>query len=176
MAADLGVATAHTGRVDEGLAMVGEGVARARALGRIGRLSLLVTHLGAVSLLAGRQGAALELGREALHLAVTRKERGNHVYALWLLGTIAAQEGASGAARSQDHLRRAVALADELGMRSMRARCLLALGLGARDAGDESQARAHLAEAVVLLRAMRMAHWLGPAERALAPLETSPGV
>jgi class 3 adenylate cyclase/tetratricopeptide (TPR) repeat protein len=176
MAADLGVATAHTGRVDEGLAMVGEGVARARALGRIGRLSLLVTHLGAVSLLAGRPGPALELAREAIHLAVTRKERGNHVYALWLLGTIAAQEGPAGAGRSLEPLQRAVALADELGMRSMRARCLLALGLSARDAGDEARARPYLAEAVVLLRAMSMAHWLGPAERALAALDSPFGV
>ena len=69
-----------------------------------------------------------------------------------------------------------MALADELGMRSMRARCLLALGLGARDAGEQSRARAHLAEAVILLRAMDMAHWLGPAETALAALDSSPSV
>jgi class 3 adenylate cyclase/tetratricopeptide (TPR) repeat protein len=172
LAADLGVALAHTGRIDEGLARVGEGVARARALGRIGRLALLVTHLGAVALLAGRTGAALELGREAQHLAVTRKERGNHVYALWLLGTIAGQEGAAGAEHGQDYLRRAAALADELGMRSMRARCLLALGLWT---GEAARARPHLAEAVALLRDMDMAYWLAGAEKALAALPASSG-
>jgi tetratricopeptide (TPR) repeat protein len=171
LAADLGLALAHTDRVADGLAMAGEGVARARALGRIGRLSLLVTHLGHVSLLAGRPGPALELGREALHLAVTRKERGNQVYALWLLGEIAAHDGESAAERSRSHLRRAVALADELGMRSMRARCLLALALGAREAGEGPAARALLEEAISLLRAMGMAHWLATAETALAALD-----
>jgi class 3 adenylate cyclase/tetratricopeptide (TPR) repeat protein len=171
LAADLGLALAHTDRVADGLAMAGEGVARARALGRIGRLSLLVTHLGHVSLLAGRPGPALELGREALHLAVTRKERGNQVYALWLLGEIAARDGESAAERSRTHLRRAVALADELGMRSMRARCLLALALRAREAGEGLAARALLEEAIFLLRAMGMAHWLATAETALATLD-----
>jgi hypothetical protein len=125
-----------------------------------------------VALLAGRTGAALELGREALHLAVTRKERGNHVYALWLLGTIAGQEGAAGAEHGQDYLRRAAALADELGMRSMRARCLLALGLWT---GEAARARPHLAEAVALLRDMDMAYWLAGAEKALAALPASSG-
>src|SRR5262245_21625664 len=166
MAADLGLALANTRRVDEGLAMAAEGVARARSLGRIGRLSLLVTHLGHVSLLAGQAGAALELGREALHLAVTRKERGNQVYALWLLGEIAAREGTAGARRGQDHLRRAAALADELGMRAMRARCLLALAMAARDAGEESAADGPLSEAAQLLRAMEMSFWATEAEEA----------
>ena len=170
LAVDLGLAMAHTGKVDEGRAMVEQGVARARALGRVGRLSLLITHLGIVSLLAGRRGPALELAREALHLAVTRKERGNQVYALWLLGEIAAREGPSGRGRSEDHRRRATALADELGMRAMRARCLLARGLLARDAGDAAAARALLSEASALLRDMEMAFWLAPAEGARAAL------
>ena len=160
LAADLGLALAHTGRVDEGLALVGEGVARARSIGRIGRLSLLVTHLGSVSLLAGRPGPALDLGHEALHLAVTRKERGNQVYALWLLGEIAARDGAAGARRSQDHQRRAVALADEMGMRSMGARCRLALGLRARDAGDAAQRGLTWPTPSALLRTLEMAYWL----------------
>ena len=164
LAADLGMAVAHAGRVDEGRALVEQGVARARALGRIGRLSLLVTHLGTVSGRAGRLEVARELAREALHLAVTRKERGNQVYALWLLGQIAAREGAPGRARSEDHLRRAVALADELGMRPMRARCLLALGLVARDAGDRPAARMLLSQASALLRDMEMTFWLATAE------------
>jgi len=126
-----------------------------------------------VTLLAGQAGPALELGREALHLAVTRKERGNQVYALWLLGEIAAREGTAGARRGQDQLKRAAALADELGMRAMRARCLLALGLGARDAGDHAAADAPLSEAALLLRGMEMAFWLAGAEEALAALAPS---
>jgi class 3 adenylate cyclase/tetratricopeptide (TPR) repeat protein len=173
LAVDLGMAMAHAGRVDEGRALVEGGVARARALGRVGRLSLLVTHLGTVSRLGGRTGAAGELAREALHLAVTRKERGNQVYALWLLGGLAAGEGPAARARSEDHLRRAAALADELGMRPLRARCLLALGLVAREAGDRAAARDLLGQAAMLLRDMDMAFWLAPAEEALAALAPS---
>jgi tetratricopeptide (TPR) repeat protein len=172
LAADLGVALAHAGRLDEGLAMVSEGVARARAIGRIGRLALHVTHLGAVSLLAGRPGPALELAREALDLAVTRKEQGNQVYALWLLGTIAAQTGEDGGVPSLEPLHRALTLADELGMRSMRARCLLALGRAGVAIGAPG-ARAHLSEARALLRDMGMTYWISGAEEAGAALDGS---
>ncbi len=175
LAVDLGLAVAHAGRVDEGRALVEGGVARARALGRVGRLSLLVAHLGTVSCLAGRAEVARELAREALHLAVTRKERGNQVYALWLLGEIAAREGPAGRGRSEDHLRRAMSLADELGMRPMRARCLLALGLITRDAGQRAEAREILSHASTLLRDMEMTFWLATADKALAALASSPG-
>jgi class 3 adenylate cyclase/tetratricopeptide (TPR) repeat protein len=170
LAVDLGLAMAHTDRVDEGRALVEGGVARARALGRVGRLALLVAHLGTVSRLAGRTGAARELAREALHLAVTRKERGNQVYALWLLGQVAGDEGPAGRARREDHLRRAAELAAELGMRPLRARCLLALGLLARASGEEASARDLLGQAIGLLRDMEMAFWLAPAEEARAAL------
>jgi class 3 adenylate cyclase/tetratricopeptide (TPR) repeat protein len=174
LAVDLGMAVAGSGRVDEGRALVEQGVARARALGRVGRLSLLVTHLGTVSLLAGARGPARELAREALHLAVTRKERGNQVYALWLLGEIAARDGAAGRERAADHWRRAAALAEELGMRALRARCLLALGLSAAGAGDAAAARPLLVQACALLRDMEMDFWLAPGERALAALPPAP--
>ena len=59
-------------------------------------------------------------------------------------------------------------------MRSMRARCLLALGLAARDAGEHPEARALLAEAAPLLRDMDMTYWLATAESALATLDTPP--
>ena len=68
-----------------------------------------------------------------------------------------------------------MALADELGMRSMRARCLLALGLAAREAGGApGGARAAWPRPSSLLRDMDMAHWLATAERALATLDTPP--
>jgi hypothetical protein len=157
---DLGLAQAYTGRVDEGRSLVQDGVERARGLGRLGRLSLLVTHLGTVSLLAGQPAQAGQLAREALHLAVTRKERGNQAYALWLLGEIGARAGGSETGLGEEHLRRAIALADELGMRPLRARCLLALRQLARDPGERGPANEPLTEALALLRDMHMTYWL----------------
>jgi hypothetical protein len=55
-------------------------------------------------------------------------------------------------------------------MRAMRARCLLALDLAARDAGEGERARDVLGQAQALLRDMEMSFWLAIADAALATL------
>src|SRR5216683_3090291 len=80
-AGDLAIVYALTGRTAEALDLAERAVRQAQSMQRLGRLSLIATHLGEVRLLAGQPAAA-----EA------HQERGNMVYALRLLGLAAAEK------------------------------------------------------------------------------------
>ena len=69
-----------------------------------------------------------------------------------------------------DPLRAALALATELAMRPLVARCHTALGQAYRRSGRPTDARAHLGAAAALLRELDMTLWLAEAEAALADL------
>jgi tetratricopeptide (TPR) repeat protein len=127
---------------------------------RLGRLSLITTHLGEVQLLAGRPAAAEAEGRRALELAEGHRERGNVVYALRLLGLAAAEKAPPDLEQARGRHVEALALAGELGMRPLAARCHLGLGRLARRAGDAAGAEKHLAEARALFEEMGMTFWL----------------
>jgi hypothetical protein len=66
---------------------------------------------------------------------------------------------------------RALALADELGMRPLQAHCLLGLGTHYAKTGRPEPARAELSAAIDRYRAMDMAFWLPQAEAALAQVQ-----
>jgi tetratricopeptide (TPR) repeat protein len=80
-AGDLAVVYALTGRGAEALDLAERAVRQAQSMQRLGRLSLIATHLGEVRLLTGHPAAAEADGRRALALAEAHKERGNMVYA-----------------------------------------------------------------------------------------------
>jgi hypothetical protein len=67
--------------------------------------------------------------------------------------------------------RQALALADELGMRPLQAHCHRGLGTLYATTGQREQARAELAAALDLYRAMEMPFWLPETEAALAQVE-----
>jgi hypothetical protein len=67
-----------------------------------------------------------------------------------------------------EHLFGALIIAEELEMRPRQAHCHLGLGKLYRRTGRLDEARAELATAVAMLRAMGMAFWLPEAERELA--------
>jgi class 3 adenylate cyclase/tetratricopeptide (TPR) repeat protein len=159
-AGDLAVVYALTGRTTEALDLAGRGVGQARSMQRFGRLSLITTHLGEVHLLAGQPAAAEAEGKRALELAEGHRERGNVVYALRLLGLAAAEKQPPDLPRARAHHAEALALAGELGMRPLAARCHLGLARLARRAGDGAGADKHLAEARALLEEMAMTFWL----------------
>jgi class 3 adenylate cyclase/tetratricopeptide (TPR) repeat protein len=160
MAGDLGVIYSLSGRADAGVELAERAVAQAERMGRLGRLSLLVTHLGEAYFFAGRRAdAAREAGR-ALALAVERDERGNQVYAHRLAGLVAAEEDPPETDAARRHLGMALDLAGTLGMRPLAARCHLALGRLARRLGDQARARLHLDTARELLEGMQMRYWL----------------
>jgi Flp pilus assembly protein TadD len=90
------------------------------------------------------------------------------VYALRLLGDIAAQREPPEVEPAEAHYRQALALADELGMRPLQAHCHLGLGTLFAKTGQREQARTELSTAIDLYRAMDMTFWLPQAEAALA--------
>ena len=171
-AGDLAVVYALTGRGAEALDLAERAVRQAQSMQRLGRLSLIATHLGEVRLLTGHPAAAEADGRRALALAEAHKERGNMVYALRLLGLAAAEKQPPDLERARGHHAEALALAGELGMRMLAARCHLGLGRLARRTGDTAGADKHLGEARALFEEMGMTFWL---ERLHLDSSTAPG-
>jgi class 3 adenylate cyclase/tetratricopeptide (TPR) repeat protein len=159
-AGDLALVRALGGRAAEAVELAQLGVARAERMGRLGRLSLIATHLGEVQVLAGRLAEAGEQGRRALTLARAQKERGNQVYALRLLGLVASERQPVDLGGASRHYEEALALAQALGMRPLVARCRLGMGRLARRAGEFGIARRHLDAAAALLHELGMTYWL----------------
>ena len=95
------------------------------------------------------------------------KEKGHEAYALWRLGEIAAHKDPLGIAEAEDHYHQAFALAEELGMRPLTARCHLGLGRLYRRIDNLEQAKRHLTTATSKMREMQMELWLEQAEAEL---------
>ena len=159
-AADLGVIYTLSGRAAAGVELGERAVTEAERMGRLGRLSLIVTHLGEAYFFAGRRADAAREGERALRLALERGERGNQVYAHRLLGLIAAEDEPPRVEIARHHFGAALALGLALGMRPLIARCHLGLGRLERSLGRADAARRHLAAATALLQAMKMKYWL----------------
>ena len=127
-----------------------------------------VAWLSEVCRLAGRGEEAWQHARQALDLARQQKDRGEEALALYQLGTLQAHADPPDVALAEAHYQQALALADELGMRPLMAHCHLGLGRLYGQTGRGAQARAALATAIALYRAMEMTFWLPQAEAALA--------
>ena len=134
------------------------------ALGIGGYHSLLVAHVGEVYLLDGRLEDALACGGRALALTRQRGERGFEAWALRLLAEVASYRDPPDIQTTEDHYRRAMALADELGMRPLGAHCHLGLGKLYRRTADRATAREHMTIAATMYRTMDMRFWLEQAE------------
>jgi hypothetical protein len=78
-----------------------------------------------------------------------------------------------GLLRTESHYQKALALAEELGMRPLQAHCHLGLGTLYGTLGRREQARVELSVAMALYRAMDMTSWLPQAEAALAQVEAT---
>jgi tetratricopeptide (TPR) repeat protein len=160
IAADLGVARARCGSIAEGLAHLHAAVEGAEAMGRLSRLPLIIVKCGEIHLLAGDGAEAARLGVDALRLAIEQKERGNEVYARHLLAEIHAAGGTSPASTADREYREALALAIELGMRPLAARCHAGLGIFLLRAGERREALSELDTARTMFREMAMRFWL----------------
>jgi tetratricopeptide (TPR) repeat protein len=156
---DLGVAHARCGRIAEGLAYIEPAVESAKTMGRLSRLALMLVKCGEVHLLAGEQQEASRLATTALDLATGQKERGNEAYALHLLGEIHAGDGVETTV-AERYYRASLALAAELGMRPLVARCHAGLSQLYAQADKLQKAREHHAAAVSMYREMDMRFWL----------------
>src|SRR5262249_11559564 len=131
--------------------------------------------LGEAQMWAGHLEEAQALAEQAQALAHKHQERGNQAYALHLLGEIAARHEPPEMEPAEAHYRRALALAEELGMRPLLAHCHRSLGMLYVTTGQREQARVGLAAAIALYRAMDMTFWLPQAEAELAQVEERRG-
>jgi tetratricopeptide (TPR) repeat protein len=167
VARDLGTAYALSGRVAEALPLL-EQVA---SQGRRGGQALWFVPLSEAYLWAGRREETLALAQRALDLSREYKQRGYQASALRLLGEIAAHREPPDVDQAIIYYSQAQALAEERGMRPLQAHCHRGLGTLYAKIGQREPARAALAAAIDLYRAMEMTFWLSQAEAALAQVE-----
>jgi tetratricopeptide (TPR) repeat protein len=165
-----GLAYVRSGRVDEGMALLEQIRRPPDALtGGLGR-SMLGAWLAEAYLAAGRPADALELAEPAARLAREHKERGWEAAALLLLGKIALHGETPDLVTAEQRYVAARALAEELGMRPLAARCAFSQGLLHRSARRRMLARRELATAAEGFRSLGMKSHLDRAEAALGRL------
>jgi tetratricopeptide (TPR) repeat protein len=162
----LGVAYALSGRV-AAIPLLTQALEQAITMEVIFFQALCHLSLAEAQVLAGRLEEAHALADRALTLARAHQERGHQAYALHLLGEIAAHRHPPEVDQAEAFYGQALTLADELGMRPLLAHCHLGLGILYNRIGRPEQARAELAAAIELYRAMEMTFWLERAEIAL---------
>ncbi len=156
----LGYAYALGGRLAEGLPLLEQAIEQEVSMGRMASHAARLAALGEAYLIAERPEEATVVAGRALALARERTERGNEAWALRLLGAVAGRTDQSSLAPAEASYREAMALADELGMRPLRATCALELGALYRRQDMSGPARAQLTAALELLQAMEMPLWL----------------
>ena len=161
IAADLAIVYAFSGRTSAAVELAHEAVTRGEKGGRLGRLSLIVSHLSEVCHLAGQSQAAATRAAWALELARERGELGNQVYALRLSGQLAAEREPPDVESAKRNFGEALDLAERLSMRPLLARCHLGLGRLHRRFGETGAAEHHLTAASRLFEDMGMTFWLG---------------
>ena len=163
VASALGYAYALAGRLTEAVELAEAAVAEGDSMQLLGGRSLLLGYAGEVYLLAGRLDEARQSGQRALVSATEQMERGYEGWALRLLAETALRSAPSDCTHAADFARRALVIAQELGMRPLAAHAHSLLGRSLEVVGDVESARSHLAAAVELLESMNMSRWLGPA-------------
>jgi class 3 adenylate cyclase/tetratricopeptide (TPR) repeat protein len=166
--ASLGHVYAQSGRLEEGMSWLQQGLSAFESTGNGLFHSLSVVQLGEACLLADQVEDARACADRAVRLAHERGERGHEAWALRLLGEVASRHEHTDMAAAEAHYGAAMALASELGMRPLQAHCHRGLGSLYAKIGRLEQARAELSTAIDLYRAMAMTFWLPRAEAALA--------
>ena len=165
----LGVARAMAGRFEEALALQRRAEAEEPHAPQ-GFPAARILRFGETCWLAGRIDDARAQGEQGLGLTQEAGEQGGQVRALRLLGDVSAQGDRADIGQSEQYFRQALALADEIAMRPLVARCHLGLGKLYRRAGKREQAREHLATATTMYREMGMRFYLEQAEAEMMAL------
>jgi tetratricopeptide (TPR) repeat protein len=167
---ELGLADAMCGLASEALSHGKQGVENALATKQTVNFPGIILRLGQINLLAGRLKQAEDSGGRALELFRALRERGNEAHTLHLLGDVFRQRDPLESGRAEHAYASSLALAEELGMRPLTARCRFGLGLLYGPQGERSKSRDNLAEAVALFGEMAMTFWLSQAKDELARL------
>jgi len=160
VASALGTAWIGLGRLDDALPLLEQAVERAVAMKLMANHPLRLVRLAEAHVMAGRPESASPLATRAIDLAQEQRERGHEAYALKLLGDVWAMRDDADPDRAEDHYRKALALAVQLGMRPLQGHCHLGLGRLASRRGDGDAVGAALAAAHDLFQELRMTFWL----------------
>jgi len=161
--AALGYALAKSGRVADGVALLEQISSVYESPSMPASRSRSVVTLGEICLAADRLDAATALATRAAALTHEYGQRGWEAGARRLLAEIASRRRPADVATAEAHYRAALAIAEDLGMRPLVARCHL--GLSSICKHPPGEAEDHLAVATTLFREMGMQFWL---ERATA--------
>jgi DNA-binding SARP family transcriptional activator len=155
----LGLAYAQAGRIEEGVTMTEEGMARIETMQYFRARPKYLEMQSIVLLAAGRADDAERAASAALASAQQQDERGHEGWVLRQLGDLACHGAPPGLEGAATRYRQADVIARELGMRPLQARCHLALAELLEKSGKPDAARAELAAADELFAAMAMTNW-----------------
>ncbi|WP_091963123.1 BTAD domain-containing putative transcriptional regulator [Bradyrhizobium shewense] len=156
---------AQLGDASEALDRISEGeplLERQATIGLLASIPWFFASLGRACLLLGRLDQARRLGDRALEFCASQP--GFEAHALHLLGDVAAAPDQFDAERGETHYRRALALAERLGMLPLIAHCHFGLGKLYLRADTPDQIRDHLTIAATMYRELDMPFWLEQAE------------
>jgi class 3 adenylate cyclase/tetratricopeptide (TPR) repeat protein len=170
VAPSLGWAYILSGRLAEGLPLLETALEQDIALGYWAHHALTAVSLGEAYLANGRLSEAAAIADRARHLAQRKGERGHEAYALRLLGEVNSLHDVPELRIAEDCYRRAVGIADDVGMRPLVAHCHLGLGKLYGRKGKREQAQEHLTTATTMYREMDMRFWLDQAVAEIARL------
>ena len=164
VASALGTAYAHVGRGAHALPLLEQAVERAAAMKLKANHSFRLARLAEAHLRTGRPESAFPLAAQALDLAQEHRERGHEAHVLRLLASIEVERETPALDRAEEGYRKALAIAEQLGMRPLQAHCHHGLGRLHRRRGDAASAEAAMAVARRLFQAMDMTFWLHQTE------------
>jgi tetratricopeptide (TPR) repeat protein len=163
VASALGAAYTYAGRVDDALPLLEQAVERAAAVKLRANQSIRLARLAEAHVKAGRPESAFPVAAQALDLAQEHRERGHEAHVLRLLASVEMERVPPNLDRAEEGYRKALALAEQLGMRPLQAHCHLGLGRLYQRTGDR-EAAAAISAARDLFRAMDMTYWLRETE------------
>ncbi|MGH7388080.1 MAG: sigma 54-interacting transcriptional regulator [Candidatus Rokuibacteriota bacterium] len=170
VSSELALAYALSGRLTDALSFGTQALENAEATKQTANISGILLRLGEVYLGLTRLPEAEAAAAKALALFRSQHERGNEAHAIRLLADVLGQRDLPDCAGAERAYGESMALAQELGMRPLAARCSLGLGLLQGQRGDRATARDSLAAAAAGFREMGMTVWLGQADAALTRL------
>ncbi len=172
VASALGYAYALAGRAADGIPLLEEAIAHAASRQIRARESLWNTWLSETYLLDRQPTPAREIAQRAVDLSRELGARGNEAYALRVTAEVCAQDEKR-IDDAEPSYRRAIALAEELGMRPLLGHSRLGLARLYRRAGRPREALAEHTAAVELFHSLGMSAAVVAAESE-APLDPTP--
>jgi DNA-binding SARP family transcriptional activator/tetratricopeptide (TPR) repeat protein len=133
----------------------------------ISHAALTMVEHGECFLALGRTEEASALAHAALENARQFGERGHEARALAFLGTVEARRAGAEGSRASELYEQAMAMAEELGMRPLVARCQLDAGCLWLAAGNRARALEELERAAATFRELDMPCWLAQVDARL---------